>query len=108
MIDAVAGDFLDVRTHGFARVAVCVPEVRVADPAFNADAHVRILEHVRAEGAQYALCPELGLSSYSCGDLFFQQPLLDAARAALAHLAEATARWDLLVSVGMPLAVDDL
>ena len=37
-------DFLDVRTHGFARVAVCVPETRVADPGFNADAHLEQLE----------------------------------------------------------------
>ena len=33
-------EFLDVRTHGFARVAVCVPVTRVADPVFNADAHL--------------------------------------------------------------------
>jgi 6-phospho-beta-glucosidase len=43
-------EFLDVRRHGFARVAVCVPEVRVADPAFNADAHVRLLTDVHARG----------------------------------------------------------
>src|SRR5207247_4576 len=33
----MADDFLDVRSHGFARVAVRVPEVRVADPAFHTD-----------------------------------------------------------------------
>jgi NAD+ synthase (glutamine-hydrolysing) len=104
----VERDFLDVRTHAFARVAVCVPEVRVADPAFNAEAHLRLLEQVHSEGAHYALCPELGLSSYSCGDLFFQEPLLAGTLAALARVAEATAEWNLLVSVGAPLVVDDL
>src|SRR5439155_24151801 len=58
-------DFTDVRTHGFVRVAVCVPEVRVADPAFNAEAHVRALARAHAAGAHYALCPELGLTAYS-------------------------------------------
>jgi NAD+ synthase (glutamine-hydrolysing) len=106
--DARVADFHDVRAHGFARVAVCVPEGRVADPAFNAAAHVRILERVHAEGAHYAVCPELGLSSYSCGDLFFQETLLTAALNALRTVAEATARWNLLVSVGIPLVVDDL
>src|SRR5439155_1351417 len=72
MMAAMGDDFLDVRTHGFARVAVAVPEVRVADPAFNAEAHLRLLEQVHREGAHYALCPELGLSGYSCADLFFQ------------------------------------
>src|SRR5438046_3204081 len=88
---AMGDDFLDVRTHGFARVAVSVPEVRVADPAFNAEAHLRLLEQVHREGAHYALCPELGLSGYSCADLFFQETLLAASLAALARVAEATA-----------------
>jgi len=101
-------DFLDVRTHGYARVAVCVPEMRVADPAFNAEAHLRMLERAYIEGAHYALCPELGLSAYTCGDLFFQETLLDGARAALARVAEATAAWNMIVSVGLPLVVDDL
>src|SRR6059036_2560617 len=108
MMAAMGDDFLDVRTHGFARVAVSVPEVRVADPAFNAEAHLRLLERVHREGAHYALCPELGLSGYSCADLFFQETLLAAALAALARVAEATAEWNLIVSVGMPLVVDDL
>jgi NAD+ synthase (glutamine-hydrolysing) len=102
------GEFLDIREHGFARVAVCVPEVRVADPAFNADAHLRALERVHADGAHYALCPELGLSSYTCGDLFFQETLLEATLTALRRLAAATADWNLLFSVGAPLVVDGL
>lgn len=98
--------FLDVRQHGFARVAVCVPAMRVADPAWNADAHLRLLRQAHAEGACYAVCPELGLSAYTCGDLLFQEPLLAAAREALATVARATADLDLCVSVGLPLRVD--
>jgi NAD+ synthase (glutamine-hydrolysing) len=108
MMPAVADAFLDVRTHGFARVAVCVPEVRVGDPAFNAEAHVRLLTDVHAAGAHYALCPELGLSAYTCGDLFFQETLLAATLAALRRVAEATADWNMLLSVGAPLVVDDV
>src|SRR5437762_4226592 len=104
----MADDFLDVRTHGFARVAVCVPQVRVADPTFNADAHLTLLQRVHGEGAHYALCPELGLSAYTCGDLFLQETLLRATLDGLARVAERTARWNLLISVGLPLVVDDL
>jgi NAD+ synthase (glutamine-hydrolysing) len=102
----VSSSFLDIRRHGFARVAVCVPEVRVADPVFNVEAHLAALGRVHAAGVQYAVCPELGLSAYSCGDLFFQEPLLRGVRAALDRLARETAAWDLLISVGAPLAVD--
>ena len=101
-------EFLDGRTHGYVRVAVCVPQMRVANPAFNAEAHLRILEHVYRQGAHYALCPELGLSSYSCGDLFFQETLLEASLAALARLAKATEGWNLILSVGIPLVVEHL
>jgi len=105
---AAVDELLDVRRHGFARVAVCVPQVRVANPAFNASAHISTLERAYAAGAQYALCPELGLSAYSCGDLFFQEPLLRESLHALAEVARATATWNLLLSVGLPLAVDGL
>ena len=105
---AMADDFLDVRAHGFARVAVCVPQVRVADPSFNADAHLTLLERVLGQGAHYALCPELGLSGYTCGDLFFQETLLRGTLDALARVAERTTRWNLMMSVGLPLVVDDL
>src|SRR5438876_10658601 len=96
MMAAMGDDFLDVRTHGFARVAVAVPEVRVADPAFNAEAHLRLLERVHREGAHYALCPELGLAAYSCADPFFQETLLAASLAALGRLPAAQA-WATLV-----------
>ena len=99
-----ATSFLDVRTHGFARVAVCVPEIRVGDPDFNAEAHLRVLAEAHAAGAHYAVCPELGLTAYTCGDLFFQGVLQEGARAALARIAERTAAWNMAISVGLPLA----
>jgi NAD+ synthase (glutamine-hydrolysing) len=99
-------EFLDVRKHGFVRVAVCVPEGRVADPAFNAKAHLAQLESVYRQGAQYALCPELGLSAYSCGDLFFQETLQRGSLEALQELLRATEKWNMIVSVGAPLVAD--
>jgi NAD+ synthase (glutamine-hydrolysing) len=101
-------DFLDTRRHGFVRVAVCVPEVRVADPAFNAAAHVQMLDGVHQAGAHYALCPELGLTGYSCGDLFFQEVLLRAAQDALQAVASASRSWNTILSVGLPLVTDGL
>lgn len=101
-------DFLDARQHGFVRVAVCVPETRVADPSFNARSHVRLLEAVHGAGAHYAVCPELGLSAYSCGDLFLQDALLRETEAALRVVATASAPWNTIISVGMPLMADGL
>jgi NAD+ synthase (glutamine-hydrolysing) len=66
-------EFLNLYHHGLIRVAVGVPEVRVADPAFNVARTLELMEKAEAEKAILALFPELGLSAYSCDDLFQQQ-----------------------------------
>jgi NAD+ synthase (glutamine-hydrolysing) len=92
--------------HDFVRVAVAVPRLRVADPAFNAVESVAMLERAAAEGAVLVAFPELGLSAYTCDDLFHQRALLDASEAALATVAEATRRIPVVALVGLPLRVD--
>src|SRR3989442_327570 len=52
--------------------------------------------------------PSIDFGSYSCGDLFLQETLLEASLAALRRLAKATEDWNLIVSVGAPLVVDHL
>ncbi len=99
--------FWDVREHGFFRVAVIVPRVHVGNPRANADAHLLELEKVRAEGAQYALCPELGLTGYSNGDLFHSEALISEAFNALEYLVVMTSTWNMIVTAGMPIRIGD-
>ena len=94
--------------HDFVRVAVAVPRLRVADPAFNAAESVALLERAGAEGAVLVAFPELGLSAYTCDDLFHQRALLDACEAALATVAEATRKTPVVAIVGLPLRLDHL
>ena len=100
--------FFNPYRHNFARVAVCIPEVRVADPAFNAEKTVALLEEAARRGAILALFPELGLSAYSCEDLFHQQALLDGAKAALERVVGASRELPVIAVVGAPLVVDSL
>jgi NAD+ synthase (glutamine-hydrolysing) len=97
-------EFLDVRNHGFVRVAVAIPRVHVANPLANADRHLEQLEQVHRKGALFAVCPELGISSYSCGDLFHSQALHEECQDALSHLLDELKDSGMVVSVGMPLA----
>ena len=99
--------FDSLYTHGFARVAVCIPHVRVADPAFNAERTLELAQRASAKGAAVALFPELGLSSYSSEDLFHQDALLIASRQALRQLVDASADLLPVLLVGLPLRVDD-
>ena len=54
-------DFFDLYHQGFARIAVAVPRCRVADPAFNAEQSVALLQQAAQQGAAVVLFPELGL-----------------------------------------------
>jgi NAD+ synthase (glutamine-hydrolysing) len=99
--------FFNLYSHGFARVAVAVPVDRVADPAFNAEQTCRMMAQAADAGAALVLFPELGLSGYTCEDLFHQKALLDACETALAQVLKASADLPLAVVVGMPLRVEE-
>ncbi len=99
--------FRNPYAHDFVRVAVAVPRLRVADPAFNASESIALLERAAAEGAVLVAFPELGLSAYTCDDLFHQRALLDACEAGLEAVVEATKRVAVVAIVGLPLRVDD-
>jgi NAD+ synthase (glutamine-hydrolysing) len=99
-------DFFNLYSHGFARVAVATPRCRVADPAFNAAQTIALAKQAQQQGAVLAAFPELGLSAYTCDDLFHQAALLDACEAALAQVVAASADMALALIVGLPLRVD--
>ncbi len=88
---------------GFLKVAAAVPHVRVADCAWNTARIIAMAEQAVQRGVEIILFPELSLTAYTCGDLFLQTTLLDAADAALEELAQATRKMPLTVIVGAPL-----
>jgi NAD+ synthase (glutamine-hydrolysing) len=91
---------------GFVRVAAVSPALQVADVKFNTLAIIDGLEACAAQDAQLALFPELCITGYTCGDLFFQRTLLDAAEAALFEIAGAAQYYNVAAMVGLPLAVE--
>src|SRR5262247_3392256 len=81
---AAKNDFFNLYRQGFARVAVATPVVRVGDPQHNLDATAELMQQAAREKAVLAVFPELGLSAYTCEDLFHQHALIDASEEALA------------------------
>jgi NAD+ synthase (glutamine-hydrolysing) len=100
--------FFNLYNHNFVRAAVAIPEVRVADPEFNATQTAALISQAADARAVLVVLPELGLSAYSCEDLFHQQALLDAAAAALGKVLDATRHLPIVAVVGVPLQVDSL
>jgi NAD+ synthase (glutamine-hydrolysing) len=77
----------------------------VADVTYNVEASLEWLRKAAAEGATLAVLPELGLTGYTCGDLFNQHALLKQSLVALAWLAEETRGLGIAAAVGLPLEV---
>lgn len=98
--------FGSIYSHGYVRAAVCVPRVRVADPAFNLAETLELARRAEERRAVVALFPELGLTAYTCDDLFHQDALLDAAEEALAELAAASRKLLPLILVGVPVRAE--
>jgi NAD+ synthase (glutamine-hydrolysing) len=99
-------DFFNLYRHGFVRVAVATPRVRIGDPRHNADATLELMQQAARDKALLAVFPELGLSAYTCDDLFHQRTLIDGAENALARLLARTRNLPLAALVGLPVAVD--
>ena len=104
-----SGDrFFNLYQHGFARVALATPLVRIGDPVANAAATLALMRQAARRKAIVAVFPELGLSAYSCEDLFHQQALLRASEEALAWLLARTRSLPIAAFVGLPLVADGL
>jgi NAD+ synthase (glutamine-hydrolysing) len=100
--------FFNLYSHHFARVAVAIPRIRVADPAYNVDQTIKLAQQAASEGAALVAFPELGLSAYTCDDLFHQRALLDACLDGLHTVLDASRSLPLAIVIGMPLRVNHM
>src|SRR6185436_11670254 len=103
---AASDGFFNLYRHGFARVALATPLVRIGDPMANAQATLALMRDAAKRKAIVAVFPELGLSAYSCEDLFHQQALLRASEEALAWLLARSKSLPIAAFVGLPVVVD--
>ncbi len=88
---------------GFLKIGAATPEIKVADCAYNADSIAGAIREAARQGVKLLALPELCVTGYTCGDLFFQGTLLNAAEAALERIAAQTADLDIVSAVGVPL-----
>src|SRR5918994_5914394 len=89
--------------YGFARVAAAVPRLRVADTRFNAARTIDLMHRAADEAVDVVVFPEVGLTGYTCNDLFYQRTLQEGAVDALQGVAHASARlFGGLAGVGGP------
>ena len=88
---------------GFIKVAAYSPKLLVADCDYNAQQIIATIQEAQTLGVHLLTLPELCITGYSCGDLFFQSTLQQGALAALEAIAKATRGSSMLTFVGLPL-----
>jgi NAD+ synthase (glutamine-hydrolysing) len=99
---------MKMENHGFVRVSAAIPPVKVADCRFNISGMIGMIEQAEKENASVILFPELGITAYTCADLFLHQSLLDDAEKALELLLMETCNSPVVIIAGMPLRVDGM
>ena len=92
---------------GFIAVACGAPKMRLADCDYNAEQTFIMMRQAEKAGVKMLVLPELGLTGYTCEDLFFQETLLRGAEQALRTVLEATRNLEVVTAVGLPLRVKD-
>lgn len=88
--------------HGFIKVAAATPVIKVADCHFNSKNIISLIRDASEEGVHLLVLPELCVTGYTCGDLFFQQNLLDSAREAILNIASNVPK-NIVVVFGAPV-----
>lgn len=87
----------------FIKVAAACPVTRVADVEYNLDNIIKCLDEANKNATKAIVFPELCITSYTCGDLFIQNTLLEKAASAIEKLVKKSSSLDMLIAVGAPL-----
>ena len=89
--------------YGLIRVAAASPKLRVADCVYNTEKILELISIAYENNVEVLTFPELSLSGYSCGDLFFQTALLDSCEKSIEQILEKTKTTEMLIAIGAPI-----
>lgn len=92
--------------NGFIKVCSATSDIQVANPKFNAQKILEIIQEKQQEEVKLIVFPELCLTAYTCSDLFLQDILLEQALDQLFFIARETKDYDMLIAVGLPMLKD--
>lgn len=93
--------------YGFVRVAAASPCVKVADCNYNAEEIIKLIAEAEEQEVSAVVFPELGLTAYTCGDLFHQHLLLSEVERSVASINKYLEDKSLVIIIGIPLLVNN-
>ena len=97
-----------VMKYGYVKAGAYTISGKVADVELNTEKIIEGIVKADKEGVELLVFPELCVTGYTCGDLFYSDVLLKAAESALEKIIKATEGIKMLVFVGLPFKKDGL
>ena len=91
---------------GFIKIACATPELRVADCKFNCQKICELIKTAADKGTALCIFPELCITGYTCGDLFFQNALLNSAVENLENILNFSKNLNIISIIGLPVHKD--
>ena len=91
--------------RGLVRVGAAVPSLALGNVKENMKRHLAMMREAKEKHVSIVTFPELSLTGYTCGDLFFQRRLLDDVTDALLALKDEMPE-EIIAVVGAPLEIE--
>ena len=91
--------------RGLVRVGAAVPSLALGNVKENMKRHLAMMREAKEKHVSIVTFPELSLTGYTCGDLFFQRRLLDDVTDALIALKDEMPE-EIIAVVGAPLEIE--
>lgn len=91
--------------RGLVRVGAAVPSLALGNVKENMKRHLAMMREAKEKHVSIVTFPELSLTGYTCGDLFFQRRLLDDVTDALLTLKDEMPE-EIIAVVGAPLEIE--
>ena len=96
-----------LKEHGFVRCGAIVPKLKVADVDFNVNEILEQIRQAESKNVQIVCFPELCITGYSCGDLFYQDVLIKKAMDGLKNILKETKNLNIISILGMPIKFEN-
>ncbi len=90
----------------YFRIACAVPDVEVADVNFNVNEIKKYIAEAKQKNVDLLIFPELGVTGYTCADLFFQSTLIKEAAYGVREIVEYSIDSDTVIGVGAPVMIN--
>ena len=80
--------------NGFVRVGSFTPDIKVANCKYNSEQIINYMKEAANANCDIVVFPELSVTGYTCGDLFFQNTLINSAKEEIINIKNSSAGID--------------